>query len=126
MKAEAKQAWITALMSGEYKQTVGFLCRMFPNEDSVRYCANGLLCVLANRNGTVESKWKDYLGINSDTSFSYLTYTENELAAMVPVLVLNWAGITDRELVNEIALMNDSGETFETIANWIANNVEGV
>lgn len=113
-------------MSGEYKQTVGFLCRMFPNEGSVRYCANGLLCLLANRNGYMESKWKDYLGNSSNTSFSYLTYTEKEFAAIVPLLVLNWAGIEDRELVNEVATLNDSGGTFETIANWIANNVEGV
>jgi len=117
MKPEIKKEWVRRLRSGEIEQGTGALRR-----DEARCCL-GVLSDMAVEEGVIpephQGEWGDWIYGERDKSFP-------------PAVVLNWAGLTDRDPVvrlveNEdgeqfeytVSELNDGGATFEEIANLI-------
>jgi hypothetical protein len=91
MDQSVKEEWVRALRSGEYRQVKGVLHR------DGGYCALGVLCSIAVDHGIVPC-------VPEDTELPYPAH--------------DWADILSTEEA-EVASMNDAGETFGSIADWI-------
>ena len=110
MREEIKQRWVTALRSGKYKQTSGFLRTV----DG--YCCLGVLCDLHNHNGM---NWK---GGPDEDRMTWSYYTEE---GTLPKEVMDWAQLTNHnpEIKGDaLAEINDSGRSFAEIADLIELN----
>jgi hypothetical protein len=99
MNPEVKKVWISALRSGKYAQTQGSL------RQGDRYCCLGVLCDL----------YPDPAGGHwgGDYVKRFLGNTGSP-----PTKVCEWAGTTAPEedcLIDK----NDSGQTFDDIADYI-------
>lgn len=104
MTAEMKAKWLEALRSGKYKQGQTFL------RQANRYCCLGVLCDL------------DGAGWISNGS-PCPTYKSSD--GEVHVLLndrINRLNI-DRELCGRVSGKNDSGESFDEIADWLEENL---
>lgn len=122
MNPEVKKRWVAALRSGEYVQGNDAMCvRSEYAEDS--YCCLGVLADMYCK----------------ETGADKGEFFENDSSNGCPRLTdgfKNWAGVTDdyigddfspivtietREGTDEISLaeLNDSGQTFETLAKLI-------
>jgi hypothetical protein len=118
MDQRIKKLWIEALRSGEFKQGQGYL------ERDGRYCALGVLSVLAMLEGVCTYNYKDGLGLFDNRQFK-LSYN-----------VMKWADIAqdDEHFLNPIEHsvlinikgslttvmdLNDQGKSFKQIANLI-------
>lgn len=103
MKQDIKERWVAALRSGEYKQGDGQLRCI--SDSSSSHCCLGVLTDLAARDGVVA--WGKEA--HSDLGFA-------------PEPVAQWAGLPawhDEDVQEHLAVMNDSGEPFTTIADYI-------
>jgi hypothetical protein len=83
--ASVVQEWITALRSGEYKQTQGVLNRVESTAfetPQVGFCCLGVLCDLAVKAGVIDS----------GEVHSGVTYYDNERGTL-PLAVQEWAGV---------------------------------
>jgi hypothetical protein len=113
MNKEIKERWLTALRSGEYNQTDGFL------KNGNAFCCLGVLCDL-HRKETLDTAWQK----QCDGEYDYLGQTE-----LPPACVYEWAELpnvrtiqTDPGLANSVdrlVLANDEGESFDQIADMI-------
>lgn len=115
MKQAIAKEWVAALRSGEYKQGTGQL-RDLENQ----FCCLGVLCNL-------HAKAKPKFAAKQLEQEAY-----GDESAVLPKIVQNWSGI--REPMGEfnngrvkseycdLAGMNDSGEDFEYIADFIEKN----
>ncbi len=106
MKHDIKKKWVEALRSGDYVQASGQL----KNEDA--FCCLGVLCDL----------WIK----EEDGSWGYgLDHTVPPGRAMLIGGVVDWSGCAGNPFVDfnsdrrSLAGLNDQGETFETIATLI-------
>lgn len=148
MKADIKERWIEALESGEYEQGSGELHVLgydIPSMGEARpdkFCCAGVLCHLAVQDGVVETgEGEPGCAVAYDGEFAYL-----------PDSVIRWAGLSyegervepdgafdggeESRLVLEagdgrggfvsLVQMNDSKETFVTIAGAIRQDVVGI
>ena len=109
---ELKRKWIEALRSGKYEQT---RLRLRKGENS--YCCLGVLCEIGGsgvweRFVEFEHEWYYRLGYQG---------AENSYVEMPPSQVLNAVGLAQAE-ADSLAFANDSGETFEQIADRIEQN----
>ena len=104
MKQEVKEQWLKALRSGEYKQTRTQL--KLDSFGRVSYCCLGVLC--------------DISGVNS----WYGVYYGSE-GFFLPGEVADWAELTpmEREAMASFATLNDTGSTFEEIADAIETRI---
>lgn len=105
MNPKIKAKWIKALTSGEYKQCKGTLSK------GKTFCCLGVLCDLAPERirpkiGRVDGKRRM---VNSNGEME-VPGSEH----------LKWANLPFDE-AKALAQMNDSGESFETIATYIRN-----
>lgn len=102
---EIKQQWCDALRSGKYKQGKGFLCQRI--EDEFSYCCLGVLCDILELYNfeTIAQK-----GIKTEDGYNYVDYLPEN--------------ILDKYIQIELATLNDSGNTFEGIANYIEQKVD--
>lgn len=97
MKAEPKRLWLEALRSGEYKQGQYYM------RNGGTYCCLGVLQEVAQKAGVVFTPdW-------GSTSF-------------IPSPVGKWIGI-DFQKGEDLAAMNDSGESFNQIADYIEREI---
>jgi len=108
MNPQIKQKWVSALRSGEYQQTRNYL------RTDNRFCCLGVLCDLYIKENNVE--WEP--SIYSDA------YMFQNMVAALPLSVIEWSGVEGyNPLVNDeigtLAGLNDSGSTFEQIADVI-------
>ena len=101
---KAKQEWLKALRSGEYKQTTGML--MTANQHGKYFCCLG---VYQDVRG-FESTDKEILSSNEHP------YTRNGSD------VLGLSSVIQKRL----ASMNDNGKSFEEIADYIETNIKPV
>lgn len=86
MKKEIKEKWITALRSGEYRQTDGSLC------NNGGYCCLGVLCDLyAKEKGIVWTDKTDNIPVRQEKKL--LGHS-----ALLPAEVVEWAGFTKDEI----------------------------
>lgn len=101
---EFAEKWVTALRSGEYKQTKGRLC----NGNS-HYCCLGIAGLVL---GIIQSR----LILKANKKLSSLAFG-------VPVPFVHKAGEPD--LQAELIQLNDyKDKSFPEIADWIEQNVE--
>lgn len=110
MKKEIADKWVTALRSGEYEQGIGKL-----NKDG-KFCCLGVLCELAV---------KDDVVLPITDSWDLTTYDGE--AAWLPNSVVNWSGMKDDNGMfgdDSLVHMNDSGKSFEEIAEVIEKNYQ--
>jgi hypothetical protein len=104
-KKQVRKAWVKALRSGEYKQTIGRL------RDKSGFCCLGVLCDLAVKNGVMKS---------------YL-----RKAAGLPQIVQDWIGLnsyTGDYFGGDACLAsdNDDGKSFQEIASIIESEPQGL
>lgn len=149
MKADIKQEWIDALRSGEFKQGAGDLHQVRPigvgGEIEERFCCLGILSVMCKNAGAVTSNEAERVG-------TVVAYGEKGETAYLPTEVIAWAGLEytgkrtfqgsgveevrgiidigtkKKNFHDEINLsrMNDTGASFEEIADVIEQQVVGV
>ena len=147
MKADIKQQWIDALRSGEYTQGSGdlhIIKRTGPEDVEERFCCLGILSLMCERAGAVTS--------NKDERVYQVAYGSTSETAYLPHEVVVWAGLeyegrrewpearseeikgvlttgtreeTYRDGVS-LSVMNDTGHSFEEIAQVIEDQVVGV
>lgn len=117
MRAEVKEKWLDALESGEVKQGRGHLHDL--KEDT--YCCLGVLCSIAADEGVV-SRMPSNVG-----NLEQFTGESGPSVGLLPRNVMRWAGMvsTDGTFLDEnnnptsLASQNDSGATFDEIAQMI-------
>lgn len=123
MNPIVKAEWLTALRSGDYKQTSGCL------RDSVGYCCLGVLTNIWASENSVE--WRE--GESAYTISLPGTHSE---ASVMPDFVMRWShlmhstgstllgtrketGVSQEEFYVNLGNLNDNGFTFEQIADVI-------
>lgn len=99
IKQSVKTAWVTALRSGRYRQATQHL------RASGAYCCLGVLCRIAGipltRDGTACGPVKNYRNRDYDPIYEI---------------------VGDNKMVKVLMRMNDMGDSFDQIANWIDAN----
>lgn len=108
MKAELKQKWVEVLRSGNYKQTNGWL------RDDAGYCCLGVLCDIVDSEGWGEI---DSIGV---IPYIYNVFEADELLPDEMIEEIN----LDRNVMCTLAGMNDNGDSFEQIADYIEEHPE--
>jgi hypothetical protein len=111
MKPEIKQKWIEALRSGEYDQGKHYL-----RNTGNQYCCLGVLCDIYSKETEVE--WDDTLAKDGRFCYQFLN-----ASGYLPIEVQHWAEIEYHggwvDPGRSLTYLNDSGESFETIAQKI-------
>ena len=109
MNPDIKQKWIEALRSGKYEQGFSVL------KKNNRYCCLGVLCELHSK--ITNREW-----IQGEDGESY-----DDCDTYLPDVVVEWAGLNsdDPSVVDSLSLaqLNDVGQTFEQIAEFIEKNL---
>lgn len=111
--------WANVLRSGEYAQTTGHL------RDESGYCCLGVACDRWNAPDEVSTDWEPsgnlfLFSVDSGDEFA----TPERHRSMPPMDVMReHYGLTDNEC-DHLADMNDNGESFATIADWLTGRVE--
>jgi hypothetical protein len=133
MRPEVKEKWLNALRSGEYQQGSDALKITSSEADDApaEYCCLGVLCDLAVKAGVIDEPVYDVTrdwvyGDDKETSWTSL-----------PETVSRWAGLVSEdgydisdpyvrvphprggEVSRSLSSINDSGKTFEDIAQII-------
>lgn len=112
MKQEIKKKWVTALRSGKYRQGRGKLKVALEEAEggfNFGHCCLGVLCDLRLKKTTDPIKKR---------SLEF----QIENGSFLPKNVIEWAGLNGTNpVINGVTLssINDSGETFEYIADVI-------
>ena len=112
MRSEIKQMWLDALRSGEYKQGQ----KALRTDDN--FCCLGVLCDLHRKNSLCELNWLNFGKKNIN---SLQRYAGKEVS--LPDIVINWSELNlhhiQNNILDKLADKNDSGSTFEEIAEII-------
>lgn len=115
-----KPAWLKALRSGQYKRTAGTLCREGEPHDS--FCCLGVaadLLVLAG-----QGEWQDngelvYKGVNGSRCDATLSPSAPKWLSKVLDADYMGAGHLEESMEDRLVKMNDTGRSFNQIANFI-------
>jgi hypothetical protein len=112
MNAKLKAKWVKALRSGQYDQTEGKLC----NSTGDAFCCLG---VLLDIQGAV---WRQP---NEDEYGGLIPVTPkaNRRIGDIDIDVQAWRGGLSDTQAGELSGMNDDGESFSKIANYIEANL---
>lgn len=105
MRKKLKNEWIAALRSGEYKQAKNVL-----HSADGGFCCIGVLADIGLEFDWEQDSPKDNWGVDGGC-VSMLFDTQLDLLGL---------GV---EVARELAGMNDSGNTFNEIADWIEENL---
>ena len=103
MTKEFKDKWIAALRSGEYKQCE---CQLQKGQS---YCCLGVACVIAGN----EIPHPELIELVSPIYF-----IDDSFKGVPSEL------IGDEGLPGTLSRLNDQGNSFECIADWIEKNIE--
>ncbi len=113
-QAEHRKQWVEALRSGKYQQTKNAL------RDGAGFCCLGVACDISGVGSWDEDG--DHKG--------RLTYrADNARADVLPIAVQKWLGLKycDSSFDDEqLSAMNDSGVSFDRIADIIESEPEGL
>lgn len=109
MNPEVKAQWVAELRSGKYVQGKGAL------QSNGSFCCLGVLCSISPANAVLRDGYMCY-----DNQVNYL-----------PQSVIDWAGLDGRnptvrvsdDDVFPLAYLNDTGRTFDQIADIIEENL---
>ena len=110
MNEQVKQKWLSALRSGDYKQTQLHL----HTDDG--FCCLGVLCDLYGKENDVEWKLVD----------AGIYYEFQDKTGRMPLSVVEWAGVEDCNPYicgRSLATLNDMGSTFNEIADLIEEHL---
>lgn len=113
-----KTAWLDALRSGRYEQTEGLLRQK--EHRGYSYCCLGVLCNIGDKS----KQWNK----DKDPSGNWIYGPEDSQdinsqdGGMPPPHVYELANLSPTA-ANELAEMNDNGESFKYIADWIEKNL---
>lgn len=116
MREDIKDRWVTALRSGEYKQSKGGL------RDANGFCCLGVLCDIAKADLGLE--WESTSSLGGE----FFSFAGD--GGILPVEVVVWAGLkeADAAIFNNDGRripsfhppsLNDQGTSFEAIADKI-------
>ena len=115
MVPEIKVQWVKALRSGKYEQGEGILRSKADNT----YCCLGVLCDLRIQAGVGEwladSGYMSFYGFKAENNV-------NIYIGLLPSQVYKDTSL-DEEAAEVLINMNDKGEPFEVIADWIEENL---
>lgn len=114
-----KQRWVKALRSGEYNQGDEYLCDSYNN-----FCCLGVLADIEYDGDWIKDNKSDVWGLRGtnrqepETNIGF----ENICKHFLPTNFANKCGLSI-ETQEDLADLNDSGDSFETIAEWIDCNL---
>lgn len=120
MNPDVKVEWLTALRDGTREQGTQHLLA------DGKYCCLGVLCEVAANEGVVDSQPHDEVW-NDDCSHVVVSFDGERTA--LPEDVQKWASLALYGNVSyytadqSLAWRNDAGESFESIADWIEENL---
>lgn len=109
--SDLKSKWLKALRSEDFRQARSRLKR------GDRFCCLGVLCEISNA-----GEWET-VEIYGDRGLSYRCEDEND-AYLLPKCI-NLKSKIDSPM-SKLTTMNDSGQTFRQIADWIEVNIDSV
>lgn len=113
MKKEIAELWVKALRDGSYEQAAGRLRKVASDQSITRYCCLGVLCDLYLKE-TDKGEWIGEVFKIDRTDASNV---------VLPHQVEYWAGMRTRDgsfaARKNLMIMNDSGASFNEIANTI-------
>jgi hypothetical protein len=120
MDQAIKDRWVAALRSGDYTQGQGRLHAT--SADGINsFCCLGVLCDLANKENIVST-------VEAYTTSDGVSVLYDDDESWLPTSVAQWSGVDAQGTFNEgldnqefstLAYLNDSGATFEHIAEVI-------
>lgn len=116
MNSEIKQAWLSALRGGEYIQGAGALKRELYNSNPGEYefCCLGVLAEISGAAWETSPIFRDH---------AVKALADDEMSTvMPPASLLEQYGLTE-ENANHLAEMNDNGDTFGEIADYIEESL---
>ena len=124
MNKRVMKKWVKALLSGKYKQGQGLL-KQTDHKNTIRHCCLGVLCELYNED--MKEKKKKKLTEKAD-GFGVIRF--NQQPEHLPSIVKNWADLNDNVgsigSIYNLAIINDDGKTFKTIAKIIEKHWENL
>lgn len=103
MDKKIAKEWADALRSGKYKQGIGYLNR------KKTFCCLGVLCEILNVPRYVSDE---------DRPFVRYGTAADSTGFVVPLYITKRIALS-YEIQSQLAVMNDCGDTFETIAAFI-------
>lgn len=109
MKPDVKQAWLTALRSGDYQQGQGYL------RQGDQYCCLGVLCDLYGK--AVGPEWEEDHRYDAQQ-----VHSMHCVDTTLPIQVQRWADLMSPNPL-DLAALNDDGSTFEELANIIERDL---
>jgi hypothetical protein len=122
MKKTVATKWIKALRSGKFKKGKSLL-KYYNTMNEPRHCCLGVLCELYNE--TMKKNKKKMLSIKTP----YKAVFFNGKEEFLPSVVRKWAGMKTcngqfSKSSQSLAVLNDTGRSFEYISKTIENKVE--
>ena len=131
MNKEIADKWVKELRSGKWTQ--GYQRLAVKNDlGEMSYCCLGVLCEMAVEAGIVTRKKER---VNAPDEAEVYGYSYGGQFSILPDVVQEWAGMRwpagdvdnqDGSTAFSLASLNDSGKTFEEIADVIEKNVENL
>lgn len=121
---EFKEAWIKALRSGRYKQTTSLLRGEVDvnGEVGTGFCCLGVACDIVKHDGWSSTRFRDDQDFGTEEVFDEYSawvwedkYNVQNNSTAVPFVADNTA--------TRLAELNDGGDDFEMIADWIEENL---
>lgn len=114
METELREAWVEALLGGEYLQGIGYL------NCNGKYCCLGVLCeVAASKGYPVQRHDVDVDPLTGLAATEYgLTGSLDRTTGLLGQEMLELFDLSDVEQ-QKLAQLNDDGENFEIIAQKI-------
>ena len=121
MNKKVMKKWVKALLSGKYKQGQGLL-KQTDHKNAIRHCCLGVLCELYNEDMKEKKKKKLTEEVDDDGVCRF-----NKQPQHLPNIVKNWADLNDNVgSIYSLAIINDDGKTFKTIAKIIEKHWENL
>jgi hypothetical protein len=111
MDAQLKAKWVEALRSGDYQQTTGTL------RDGDSFCCLGVLCDISGA-----GRWEPVERASARPHLHQYVIGENYNQQYLPAALKAPNGLSDN-IVDPLMDMNDSGNTFKQIADYIEKNL---
>ena len=111
MNKNVKKRWLKAIRSGEFSQCKGVL----HSKNDGGFCCLGVLCDIE-----IDGEWDD--SVHDDMWYLYPDDGSKSLGYVPSAAHYAKWGLSTSQ-AQQLVGMNDGGESFEFIANWIEKNL---